>query len=136
MHSIRPRRAGSRALRFAPVSGEHSTALRIAMGYFRITGTLTLLGGTIGLVVGIARGFAAAAPVAYALGSAIIVATGVGALWTGRLLERKRRLGGIVGIATVLAPVAEWMAGRGTVGGVLFAVAGAAVMASVWNELE
>ena len=135
---IRPSRAPAarRLPRFAPVSDEPSTALRVATGYVRITGVATLVLGTIALGVGIARGDADGAPVAYALGSATIVATGVGALWTARLLERKRRLGAVVAIATLVAPVVARGTGGVTMGGVLFSLAGAAILASVWNELE
>lgn len=143
MHSVEPTRgirparpSVRRALRFAPVSGEHSSALRIAMGYFTLTGALTLLGGTIGIGAGVASGVAASAPLAFALGSATIVATGIGALWTGRLLEHRRRLGGAVAIATLVTPVVQWMLGSGPPSGVLFSLAGAAIMVSVWNELD
>lgn len=143
MHPVEPTRetrptrpSVGRALRFAPVSGEHSTALRIAMGYFTLTGATTLLFGTIGLAAGLVSGAAASAPLAFAAGSATIIATGIGALWTGRLLEHRRRLGGAVAIATLVTPVVQWMLGGGSPSGVLFSLAGAAIMVSVWNELE
>ena len=126
---------------FAPVSSANSGGLRLASGYFILTGVLTIV-FMCALVVAVLLRTEVAAPVvkhplSFSFGVAIQVATGAGWIYTGMLLNRRSRVGGILAVMIMLLPLLSAMAsvsiGTSTL---VFSVLGLIVIASVWNELN
>lgn len=136
MHSIRSRRPTSRAFRFAPISDEPSTGLRLASGYFLLTGAFGVIGTTIALLsLGSLAGGAARRAVA--AGVAINLAFCAAHVWTGlRLADRSRR-GGRVAIALLATPLLNVMLGNPPSAlAIAMMVVGIAIVVSVWGELR
>lgn len=126
---------------FAPVSSANSGGLRLASGYFILTGVLTIV-FMCALVIAVLLRTEIAAPVmkhplSFVFGVAIQVATGAGWIYTGVLLNRRSRLGGIFAVMIMLLPLLAAMAsvsiGTSTL---VFSIIGLIVIASVWNELH
>jgi hypothetical protein len=130
-----------RAPNFAPVSGANSGGLRLAAGYFILSGILTAL-FLCAALVSIAVRPAVAATVKnhvliFSLGLAVQLIVAAGWIWTGVLLGRRSRLGGILAVAFMLVPLVSAAApvsiGTATI---VFSIIGLIVVASVWNELR
>lgn len=151
---IRPARTVRRAALAALPYDQPSLRLRLARAYFTVGGALAIVGGiaTLAMTGAVLGSMAFAGAHASATGPrlapdhgalwravaiGVVTATaGAGWLWTGRLLRERRRLGATVAITTLLAPVVQAAVGGGPREGVAFAIVGALVVASVWNELE
>jgi hypothetical protein len=126
---------------FAPVSSANSGGLRLASGYFILTGVLTIvfLSALVSAVF-FRTGVAAVVmkhPLRFSLGVAIQIATGAGWIYTGVLLNRRSRLGGILAVMIMLLPLISAMASVSiSTSTLVFSVIGLIVIASVWNELH
>jgi hypothetical protein len=126
---------------FAPFSGANSSGLRIASGYFLVTGILTILIISVAFVAGmfVEPGLAAEVKghaLRFFLGSALQLIASAGWIWTGVLLSKRRRLGGILAILFLLLPLVSIAASVPIkISTIVLSVIGLVVVASVWNEL-
>lgn len=126
---------------FAPVSSANSGGLRLASGYFILSGVLTIVFLCALVIAMLFRTEVAAAvmkhPLRFSLGVAIQVVTGAAWIWTGVLLNRRSRLGGILAVMVMLLPLLSAMASVSiSTSTLVFSVIGLIVIASVWNELR
>ena len=128
----------STSRRFAPISSEPSTRLRLAAGYLAFTGGLLALGAVAGLgaallgrlpeyrVALLARPYAPLANLAY------IAAL----LWTARALRGRSRRGGVAALTLFTLPLLARAAGQPLrTTSLVVALVGLLVVASVWSEL-
>jgi hypothetical protein len=126
---------------FAPVSSANSGGLRLASGYFILSGVLTIVFLCALVIAVFFRTEVSAAvmqhPFRFFLGVGMQVVAGAGWIWTGVLLSRRSRLGGILAVAFMALPLVSAAAsvsiGTSTL---VFSVIGLIVVASVWNELH
>ena len=123
---------------FAPVSGAQSSLLRIASGWFLFNGSfygLLVAVGILGLLLG-KEGFD---PTILAVFSIFVhVTTAAGLVWTGSLLGRGSRLGGILAFGVLLLPVAFAAIARQPMRTteIVFGVLGVIVLSLIWRELR
>jgi hypothetical protein len=126
---------------FAPVSSANSGGLRLASGYFILSGVLTII-FICALIIGVffQPELAAAVskhPFRFFLGVAMQVVAGAGWIWTGVLLSRRSRLGGILAVVFMALPLVSAAASVSiSTSTLVFSVIGLIVVASVWNELH
>ena len=126
------------AIRFAPVSRGPSTRLRLAAGYFTLSGAVTLA------LLAIALGSAALGPPAAAallrahpLAPVLRLASALLLLWTGRLLARGSRRGGALAVALLVPPLVAALAGQPVpTSSLVVGVVGVLVVLSVWRDLD
>jgi hypothetical protein len=123
---------------FAPVSSAPSTLLRIASGWFLFNGTiygLLVAGAILGFLLG-KEGFSPT--ILSVLAILVGVTTAVGLVWTGSLLGRGSRLGGILAFGFVLLPVAFAAIARQPMRAtdIVFGVIGVIVLSLIWSELQ
>jgi hypothetical protein len=123
---------------FAPVSSAPSTLLRIASGWFLFNGVfygllvaVAILGSLLGK-----EGFSPT--ILFVLSILVGVTTAVGLVWTGSLLGRGSRLGGILALVFVLLPGVFAAIARQPirVTDIVFGVLGVIVLALIWGELR
>ena len=128
----------AKSVDFAPISGERSLRLRIAAGYLRLSGFLTLGLLTAAAVAGIAGNAALRALLASNLLSVVSgVIAGLGLLVAARDLSRKLRRGGYGALFWFAAPVVTGLVQGRLSGEVLVtAVLGVVAVASAWEDLE
>ena len=128
--------------KFARPSGANSIRLRLASIYFVVTGVWTILAICWALVAGASAkpGLAVAvkeSPLGYFLGPGLRILFGVAWIWTGVLLARRSRRGGILAVVLLVLPlvaVAASVRPPSTLFLVL-SVFGLLLVASVWKEL-
>jgi len=131
----------SRLPKFAPSSRTNSIRLRLASIYFVVTGVWTIL------VICWALATAASQPElasavkkntpGYFLGPGLRILFGVVWIWTGVLLDRRSRRGGILAVVLLVLPliaVAASVRPASTLSFVL-SVLGLLLVASAWKEL-
>jgi hypothetical protein len=126
---------------FAPVSSANSGGLRQASGYFILSGVLTIVFLCALVIAVFFRTEVSAAvmkyPVRFFLGVAMQVVAGAGRIWTGVLLNRRSRLGGILAVIFLALPLVSAAASVSiSTSTLVFCVIGLIVVASVWNELR
>jgi hypothetical protein len=126
---------------FAPVSSANSGGLRLASGYFILSGVLTIV-FLCALIIGVFfRPEIEAAvmkhPFGFFLAVALQLVAGAGWIWTGLLLSRRSRLGGILAVIFMALPLVSAAASVSiSTSTLVFSVIGLIVVASVWNELH
>lgn len=127
----------SRRFRFAPLSEEPSGRLRLASGYFLLTGGFIAV-GTLVAVAALIHGPTEARPLwALAIGVALNLLFAGANLWAGRQLAERSRRGGRIALGLLLLPLLGVVAGSPPSGLTLVLTAvGVAVIVSVWEELE
>jgi hypothetical protein len=123
---------------FAPVSSAPSSLLRIASGWFLLNGSfygLLVAGAILGLLLG-KEGFALTILSVFSI--LVGATTAVGLVWTGSLLGRGSRLGGILAFGFVLLPVAFAALARQPMRAtnIVFGVLGLIVLSLIWGELR
>jgi hypothetical protein len=70
-------------------------------------------------------------------GPALAAAVCLGWLWTGRLLGRGERAGGVLAIVTLLVPLVAWALGQPIEGtSVTLSALGVLAVATSWRELD
>jgi len=129
------------ASQLSPLAVQPSTRLRLVAAYFSIGGALSLLTLAIG---GAAAAFGSAPArsmfamlAAHPTRSMLWVGGALGWVWTGRLLSRGERAGGVLAIATLAVPVIGWMLGQPvTITTLVLAALGVIAVASSWRELR
>ena len=134
MPSIRPRAASAaRRFRFAPVSDEPSSRLRLASGYFLLTGGFAALATIVTLVALLDAPTSSMLAVGVALNLLFAGAN----LWAGRQLADRSRSGGRIALGLLLLPLVGAAAGSppSLLTFVLTAV-GVGVIVSVWDEVR
>jgi hypothetical protein len=123
---------------FAPVSSAQSSLLRLASGYFLLNGIVYGLLVAI-VVLGHLFGQEVFAPtILSVLGILVPATTAVGLVWTGSLLGRGSRLGGLLALGFVLLPTAFGIVSRTPIGvtDLVFGVLGVTVLSLIWRELR
>jgi hypothetical protein len=128
-------------LNFAPFSGANSTRLRIASGWFIVSGILTLVLAGVVIVGLIVQPTAADEfrnhPWRLLIGLSIQVISALAWLWTGVLLNRRSRRGGILALVFLLLPlIAAAFSPRIDGYSLVISVIGLLIIATVWNELS
>jgi hypothetical protein len=126
---------------FAPVSSANSGGLRLASGYFILSGVLTIVFLCALVIAVFFRTEVSAAvmrhPFRFFLGVAMQIVAGAGWIWTGVLLSRRSRLGGILAVVFMALPLVSAAASVSiSTSTLVFSVIGLIVVASVWNELH
>jgi hypothetical protein len=126
---------------FAPVSSANSGGLRLASGYFILSGVLTIVFLCALVIAVFFRTEVSAAvmkhPLRFFLGVAMQLVAGAGWIWTGVLLSRRSRLGGILAVVFMALPLVSAAASVSiSTSTLVFSVIGLIVVASVWNELH
>ena len=129
------------SLNFAPVSGANSTRLRIASGWFIVSGILMLVLVGVAIVGLIVQPAAAdefrSHPWALPIGLSIQIVSGLAWLWTGILLNRRSRRGGILALVFLVLPlIAAAFSPRIDVLSLVISAIGLLIIATVWNELS
>lgn len=130
-----------RAPNFAPLSSANSGGLRLAAGYFILSGILTIV-FLCALVIGMffqpeVEAAVMKHPLRFFLGAATQLVAGAGWIWTGTLLSRRSRLGGILAVIFMAIPLVSAAASASvSTSTLVFSVIGLIVVASVWNELH
>jgi hypothetical protein len=130
-----------RSPNFAPLSSANSGGLRLAAGYFILSGILTIV-FLCALVIGVFFQPAMAAvvmkhPLRFFIVVAIQIVAGAGWIWTGVLLSRRSRFGGILAVIFMALPLVAAAASAAiSTATLVFSVIGLIVVASVWNELR
>ena len=140
MQSIRSRsRSGdaTRRFRFAPLSEEPSGRLRLASGYFLLTGGFAALATLAMLVVALGGSAGAGPSWGLALGITLNLLFAGANLWAGRQLAERSRSGGRIALGLLLLPLLGAAVGSSPSALTLVLTAvGVAVIVSVWEELE
>ena len=126
---------------FAPVSSANSGGLRLASGYFILSGVLTIVFLCALVIAVFFRTEVSAAvmkhPFRFFLGVAMQIVAGAGWIWTGVLLSRRSRLGGILAVIFMALPLVSAAASVSiSTSTLVFSVIGLIVVASIWNELH
>lgn len=126
---------------FAPFSSANSGELRLAAGYFLVSGISTIVILSVALIGDLFAepGLGAVVtehPLQFFLGLGMQFLASAGWIWTAFLLSSRRRLGGILAVAFLLLPLVSipWFPIHTST--IVFSVVGLAVVASVWNELS
>jgi ABC-type transport system involved in cytochrome c biogenesis permease subunit len=127
----------TRGIDFAPVSDRESTLLRFAAGYFVFNGVVNGLVLT-WLLVSFPLGLRESAATLADILSVIVLATlTVGLVWTGLLLGRRSRRGGLLALCFTLIPIVfaptRFRPGTTTL---VFSVLGVIVLSIIWRELR
>ena len=123
---------------FAPVSGAQSTLLLAASGWFLFNGIVYGFLVAVGLV-GILLDKERFAPTILSVFSILVAVTAaVGLVWTGVLLGRGSRRGGILAFGFVLLPLAFAAITHQPMPAmdIVFGVLGAIVLSLIWRELR
>jgi hypothetical protein len=123
---------------FAPVSGAQSSWLRIASGWFLFNGIVNAFIIAV-VIVGFLLGKEVfGPPILGVLAVLIALTAAVGLVWTGSLLGRGSRLGGILALGFVLLPAAFAAIARQPmrVTDIAFGVIGVIVLSLIWRELR
>ena len=127
----------TRGIDFAPVSDRESTLLRFAAGYFVLAGFvngLILAWLLVSFPLGLRESAATAADI---LGVIVLGTLTVGLVWTGLLLGRRSRRGGVLALCfTILPIVFAPTPFRPSTTTLVFSVLGVIVLAIVWRELR
>jgi hypothetical protein len=115
-----------------------SPRLRLAAGYFTVSGLVMLGIRALSLFdTGFGSVRMAMSHAAGPMGEGLVAATALGLLWTGHLLRRRERTGGLLALATMSLPVTGWLLGRPIeLDAAAFAVIGVIAIASTWRELR
>jgi hypothetical protein len=122
----------------SPLYVQPSTRIRLVSGYFTVTGGL-FLAALAGMAASAAAGWTAMHTLFTERPGAVAFAAAVslGWLWTGHLLGRGERAGGILAIVTLVVPLVAWAVGQPISGTSIFLSAlGAAAVATSWRELD
>jgi hypothetical protein len=122
---------------FAPVSGSPSTLVRVASGYLIFNGAFYLLLLIISAVA-FALGWGRLGEQEFYLVAYLVaLASGVGLIWTGILIGRRRRIGGILALGFMALQIASaLLAPRVDKFSLIFSAVGVLVVISIWNELR
>jgi len=127
----------TRGIDFAPVSNRESTLLRFAAGYFVLVGILNgfiLAWLLVSFPLGLRESAATSADI---LGVIILGTLTVGLIWTGLLLGRRSRRGGVLALCFTLLPIVVAPTPfRPSTATLVFSVLGVIVLAIVWRELR
>ena len=125
-----------------PPSGTNSIRLRLASIYFVVTGVWTILVICWALVAraSVKPGLMAAwkeDPLGYFLGPGLRILFAVVSIWTGSLLDRRSRRGGVLAVVFVVLPLVAVAASVRPASTLFFvlSVLELLVVASVWKEL-
>lgn len=125
-------------LRFAPVSSAPSTLLSVAAGFFVLSGALSIVvTGTV--LVGQLLGWDAVAAVAlHPLNVALTLLFAAGWIWTGLLLGRGERRGGVLALLFTLLPPVAALVQRQPIGGasLVWHVISLVVITRIWRDLR
>jgi len=128
--------------KFARPSGANSIRLRLASIYFVVTGVWPILVICWALVsaFSVNPGLAAAMredPLGYFLGPGLRILFGIATIWTGVLLDRRSRRGGILAVVLLVLPLVAVAASVRPPNTLVFvlSVFGLFLVASVWKEL-
>jgi len=123
--------------RFAPVSASPSTMVRVASGWFIFNGA------TYGIfLVAILAGIVLRPPVtirwsAFVVNVLILVASAAGLVWTGILIGRCRRLGGVIALGLLILPIVVGLLFPPMdTSALVFGILGVLVLISIWGELR
>jgi len=138
MQPIRSRPGdATRRFRFAPTSDEPSGRLRLASGYFLLTGGFAALATLAMLVAALTASGGPDVSWGLALGVTLNLLFAGANLWAGRQLAERSRSGGRIALGLLLLPLLGTLVGSppSALTLVLTAV-GIAVIVSVWEELR
>lgn len=124
-------------INFAPVSGSPSTLVRLASGYLIFNGAFYLVLVTVA-VLAFVIGWAGFGGGSLHWGGVLIsIASGAGIIWTGVLIGRRKRLGGLVGLGLMLLKlVSALLSPRIDMMALSLSVIGVLVVISIWGELR
>lgn len=123
--------------KFAPVSGSPSTAVRMASGWFIFNGAVSGLLVVIA-ILGVAAGWGdfREARVNW-LSLLVSIATAIGLVWTGTLVWRCRRIGGVLALGFILLQVIATLLSPPVDRVVLILMGiGVLILISIWGELR
>ena len=120
---------------FAPVSGEPSGRLRLAAGYFTLSGQVGLGFMALGVALSLIRGTPTLMHMLQLL--PIGVTAAIGAFWTGNALRERRMAGWYSALITLAVPlIASIVKGQFHLTSIVLGVASLAFLISVRSELE
>jgi uncharacterized membrane protein len=124
-------------MNFAPISGQPSLRLRLASGYFILSGLMSLAIIAVGLIMAFTgTNEIRAAVFEHPIQTFLNAAIALGFVLAGYYLRKGSRLGGFIAIVVFLPPLAEAILGHDVrLGSLIIGAVGVIVIVSIWEEL-